>query len=84
MFSVSPSLSGMVEGVCPHCRETIGLFFDVPAFVLRELQIQSALICEDVHLLAAYYHWTEDHILALPPRRRQRYVEMVTAERGVV
>lgn len=82
MAALAPPLSGMVSGNCPYCGEAIELFFDVPLFVLREMQVQSSLICNDVHLLAAHYHWPEDHILMLPPQRRQRYVEMVTAGWG--
>jgi hypothetical protein len=82
MAALAPPLSGEVAGTCPYCRAPVAFAFDVPSFVLRELQVQSSLICDDVHLLASHYHWTEERILALPPRRRQRYVEMVAAERG--
>jgi hypothetical protein len=85
MAAMAPPLSGAIEGVCPHCARTIHLHFDVPSFVLRELQVQASLICEHVHLLAGHYHWTEEKILALPNRRRQVYVEMVAAgRRGTV
>jgi hypothetical protein len=81
MAAMAPPLSGPVEGKCPHCARTIRLNFDVPSFVLRELQVQASLICEQVHLLAAHYHWSEETILSLPARRRENYVEMVMAER---
>jgi hypothetical protein len=81
MAAMAPPLSGPVEGDCPHCARSIRLNFDVPSFVLRELQVQASLICEQVHLLAAHYHWSEAAILALPGRRRENYVEMVMAER---
>jgi hypothetical protein len=81
MAAMAPALSGPIQGACPHCARTIRLHFDVPSFVLRELQVQASLICEHVHLLAGHYHWTEEKILSLPNRRRQDYVEMVVAER---
>lgn len=81
MAVMAPPLSGPIQGSCPHCARTIRLHFDVPSFVLRELQVQASLICEHVHLLAGHYHWTEEKILSLPNRRRQDYVGMVVAER---
>jgi len=83
MAALAPPLSSEVAGTCPYCRARASFAFDVPSFVLKELQVQSSAICDDVHQLAHHYHWSEQHILALPPRRRRRYVEMVTAERGV-
>jgi hypothetical protein len=41
--------------------------------VLRELRDHAATIFEDVHLLAVYYKWPEEDILALPRSRRLRY-----------
>ena len=31
----------------------------------------------DIHALARAYGWSESDILALPPRRRQAYLELV-------
>lgn len=83
MAALAPALSGELAGTCPYCASRVALYFDVPTFVLSELKVQSALVCEDVHLLAGHYHWSEDHILALPPARRRRYVDLVSAERGL-
>jgi len=83
MAQLAPPLSGEVTGTCPYCHAEVPFAFDVPAFVLGELQVQAGLICEDVHYLAGHYHWSEDAILALPAERRRRYVAMVAAERGM-
>ncbi len=83
MAALAPPLSGDVTGTCPYCQTQVPFVFDVPSFVLGELQVQAGLICEDVHWLAGLYHWSEEDILALPARRRRRYVELVAAERGM-
>lgn len=83
MAALSPPISEEVSGTCPYCLARASFFFDVPTFVLSELKVQAGLICEDVHLLAGHYRWSEEHILALPPRRRRRYVDLVSAERGL-
>jgi hypothetical protein len=59
------------------------MVFDVPVFVLSELRTRAALIHEDVHLLGRAYHWSEASILAMPRTRRERYADMVRADRGV-
>jgi hypothetical protein len=83
MAQLAPPLSGHVAGTCPYCAAEVPFAFDVPSFVLRELQLQASLVCEDVHWLAGHYHWSEHDILALPAWRRRRYVKMVTAEREI-
>ena len=82
MAMLAPALSGPLQGVCPHCHETLDLAFDVPGFVLRELRVQASQICDHVHRLAGHYHWTEETILALPNWRRQIYVERIAADAG--
>lgn len=83
MAALAPTLSDEVSGTCPYCNARVAFHFDVPSFVLSELKVQAGLVCEDVHLLAGHYHWSEEHILALPPARRRRYVDLVSAERGL-
>ena len=83
MAALAPPLSGKVSGRCPYCEAAVAINFDVPTFVLAELQVQSAQIYDDVHWLAGHYHWSEEHILALPAHRRRRYVELVAADRGM-
>jgi hypothetical protein len=84
MVQLAPPLSGEVIGTCPYCQAGVPFLFDVPSFVLGDLQVQARLICEDVHCLAGHYHWSEGAILALPTQRRQRYVAMVAAKLGVL
>jgi hypothetical protein len=82
MDAMAPALSGVIEGTCPACRRAIALAFDVPFFVLSELRVQAAQVCEHVHVLATHYHWSEENILALPNWRRQHYVDRIAAQRA--
>ena len=63
--------------------ETIALRlqFDPQKYVLSELRADASSIHEDIHTLAFAYHWHEADILALPRRRRTRYVEMALEQR---
>lgn len=79
---LAPSLSHDLQGICAECGASVAFFFDVPLFVMQELRAHAAFVYEDVHRLAARYHWTEADILALPRLRRTRYVELLRAEQG--
>ena len=83
MECMAPILSGLLQGACPDCGCSGEFYFDVQTYVLRELMDQAKFVFEDVHLLAAHYHWSERAILNLPRQRRYRYVDAITRERGL-
>jgi hypothetical protein len=74
--ALAPSLSAEVEGRCPECGAVSRFWFDVHAYVQRELRYDAELLYEDVNLLAGRYHWAEERILALPRARRVQYAEL--------
>ena len=80
MECMAPSLSGLLQGACPDCACLGEFYFDVQTYVLRELMDQAKFIFDDVHLLAAHYHWSEHAILNMPRQRRYRYVDAITRE----
>jgi hypothetical protein len=82
MDSLCPSLSQEVQGNCPECGQVVRLFFNVRAYVQRELGFEAAMLYQDVHVLATRYHWSEEKILALPRARRLHYAELVLAAGG--
>ena len=50
--------------------------FDIARFLWQELQAWALRMLRDVDTLAHAYHWSEQDILALGPRRRQAYLEL--------
>jgi hypothetical protein len=76
MEMLCPSLSRELEGRCPKCHATTRMFFKPRTFVLRELGYDASFLYQDVHLLAARYHWTEEKIVTLPRSRRLQYAEL--------
>jgi hypothetical protein len=40
-------------------------------------------LLDQIHRLAANYHWSEQEILALPKQRRTAYLRRLDRERGV-
>ena len=71
--ALAPRLSQTLAGECPECHAQMDFYFDVRDFVLRELRLKAAAIYQEVHLLAFYYKWPEEDILALPRSRRIQY-----------
>ena len=76
MAALAPSLVGELSGMCPHCGAAVAAQFDPRRYVLAELRARARFITEDLHTLAARYHWSERAILALPTPRRAAYAEM--------
>jgi hypothetical protein len=66
-----------LAGVCPHCGRPWSAFLDVASFVWREVEMWAQRMLQEVHLLARAYGWGEAEILAMSPRRRQTYLQMV-------
>ena len=64
---------------CPACGREWQAAFDIASYFWSELHDWAQHTLRDVHLLATAYGWREDDILALSPRRRQLYLEMIGA-----
>jgi hypothetical protein len=64
---------------CPACGREWVETLDVAWLVQVEFANAGARLAAEVHELASAYGWTESEILALPPRRRARYLELVGA-----
>jgi len=76
MEALAPSLSGELEVRCPACRHELLVDFDVQLYCIAELRLLARSVFEDVHTIAASFHWPESEILALPRERRVRYAEL--------
>ena len=49
--------------------------------MIAEMRERTAMLLEEVHLLASRYGWHEKTILALPASRRTAYAELIFEER---
>jgi hypothetical protein len=52
----------------------------VVAFFWEEIDVWAERTLSDVHRLASAYGWSESDILALGPRRRQRYLALIAEQ----
>lgn len=61
---------------CVECGSDFVANFDVGPFVHTELAAKGGELVYEIDALAMRYGWTEDQILAIPERRRRRYLEL--------
>jgi hypothetical protein len=76
MAEVAGPADAAVAIACPACEHQWEEALDVPAFVWHELSVAARRLLGDVDTLARTYGWSEEAVLALPPHRRHRYVEL--------
>jgi len=76
MEALAPRLSRELEARCPACDHELVVEFDVQLYCTAELRLLAHSVFEDVHAIAASFHWPESEILALPRERRVRYAEL--------
>jgi hypothetical protein len=68
-----------LELSCPGCGHRWPVVLDIISFFWIELETQAKALLHQVHTLARSYGWREADILSMSPRRRQYYLDMVTA-----
>jgi hypothetical protein len=76
----APRVDLEVEARCPECGHAFASMLDLAWLALSDLAGDPADIWHDVHILAWNYHWPESEILALTPRARRRYIDLITQE----
>ncbi|HEY2737730.1 MAG TPA: hypothetical protein VGK45_04950 [Thermoanaerobaculia bacterium] len=64
---------------CPSCGQAWQELLDVAAFFWAELERRSSRVVLEIHLLARAYGWREADVLAVSPRRRRQYLELLGA-----
>ena len=62
---------------CDACDATWSRSVDIDGYLWQELDAWAALLLGEIHALATAYGWSESEVLALSPRRRRRYLELV-------
>lgn len=75
--AADPLVDAAVLSECPACGEAVELPVDLEGELLALARRDQNELLEDVAALAGAFHWSEHDILALPPRRRRRYLAMV-------
>ena len=82
MEEFDPLTAFRVLTACPHCGLESVFAIDLEAEALRLLAAHSRALLREVHALAAHYGWTEAEIVALSPRRRAHYLQLIAETTG--
>ncbi|WP_269936626.1 hypothetical protein [Arthrobacter sp. HY1533] len=72
-----PAAATELNVQCPGCGHGWLAPFHIASYLWNELHHWARRLLIDVHTLARAYGWSEQDILALPPLRRQAYLELV-------
>jgi hypothetical protein len=80
MAALAPRVELTMEGVCPECRQTFAVPFDLEQFIFEELKTSRDLLYREVHYLAYHYHWSEQEIMTMPKEKRRHYMEVLAKE----
>ena len=77
LAEANPQADVAVSLDCALCGHQWEAAFEAGAFVWSQVERIAAGLIEQVHDLAQAYHWAEAAILAMPERRRARYLALV-------
>lgn len=79
LSDVDPLVELQVDSTCPGCGEPVSRHVDIEQIALTRLRHARRILLEQVHAIAARYHWTEPTIAALPAWRRAEYASLARA-----
>jgi hypothetical protein len=69
-----PFTAMAIEAECPNCGHSASYDIDIEACLLSTLSAVRQSLIDEVHRLASAYHWSEEEIISLSPRRRRYYL----------
>jgi hypothetical protein len=79
MADAAPQADVIIATPCDACGNTNEAMLDPTAFLWQSLAHGAQQLADEVHALAAAYHWSESDILALTSARRRRYLDRIGA-----
>jgi hypothetical protein len=78
LAGLDPQADLRLEMTCPACGHAFSAMFDAGDFLAQKLARDADAVLREIHLLALHYHWPESELRAMPPRRRRRYLAVLT------
>jgi len=80
MEESDPLVNFSLQVNCPYCNTQNLQDFDLGAWALQQLYGAQQQLLLTIHRLASHYHWSEAEIFAIPPWRRERYLDLINRE----
>ncbi len=78
LAAADPGATTELAADCPACGRGWLAPFHIASYLWAELHHWAGRMLLDIHTLARAYGWSEQDILALPQRRRQAYLDLVS------
>ncbi len=72
-----PQAEILLQLHCPACSVEAVVPFDPARHLFAELSRRAAELYREIHVLAMHYHWPESELMAMPRRRRHRYLALL-------
>lgn len=79
LAQADPQSSVDLSLTCPACRHQWLMTFDIVSWLWGEIEDWAQRLFLDIHALASAYGWSEHDILAMTPRRRRHYLDLLGA-----
>lgn len=80
LADADPLTALTLDVTCPYCAQAVAVDVDLEMLLIDRLRQRQMRLTDEVHQLAAHYHWSERDIAALPAWRRSRYIAKLHAE----
>ncbi len=77
LSAAAPLAALELQGCCSECGAPVRCPVMLEPFLLRELATASAVLMDEIHVLALGYHWSEAEIMTLPEGRRRHYLARI-------
>ena len=77
---ISSGIDTQIAAVCPECYKKFDFQFNITQWFIDKLELNLEEFYRQIHLIAFYYKWSEQDILALRRHRRIRYSEMINEQ----
>lgn len=79
LSAADPQAEVQLALTCPACQHHWLALYDIVSYLWREIETWAYHLLNQIHTLALAYGWHEADILAMSPRRRQLYLELLGA-----
>jgi hypothetical protein len=77
LAEADPQAAVELSLTCPACQHRWLMAFDILSYLWGEIEDWAQRLLLDIHALASAYGWSERDILALTPRRRRLYLDLL-------
>lgn len=80
MTYLDPQAEVLLQLRCVACDQPFAAEFDTGTYLYRAMAERIRFLYREVHEIARSYHWSEEEILSMTPRKRAMYLNLLAGE----